>query len=193
MSAMRAYEGPFAELSPPEQVLALLASVPRLRAKLQVCFAPAAEPVHCMRPVQAVLKVVRVQAAPPQASGPPDACPCASSRTQCLPSSCDLCPDLQALLFVRQCGPLVADATAALRCVQAACVQVCCCTRRGARPCHRAALYSCRLSEPRSGTRGSCHSGAGPALTNITDLSVLSGSVRRSEQAGGCDRCCEQY
>lgn len=64
ISAMRAFDGTFEDLAPPEKVLALLASIPRLRQKLQ------------------------------------------------------------ALLFQRQCGGLVADATSALRCAQDACTQV---------------------------------------------------------------------
>ncbi len=61
---MRAFDGTYEDLAPPERVLALLASVPRLRQKLQ------------------------------------------------------------ALLFQRQFGGLVADASVALRFAQAACTQV---------------------------------------------------------------------
>lgn len=65
MAAFKAYGGLFGDLSPPEQVLAHLAAVPRLRAKLQVllfrrqCAALVADADASLRCVQTACAQVR--------------------------------------------------------------------------------------------------------------------------------------
>lgn len=134
ISAMRAFDGTYEDLAPPERVLALLASVPRLRQKLQV------------------------------------------------------------LLFQRQFGGLVADASVALRFAQAACTQV----------SRDHVLKRDQVSKPQRVISGSCY--PAPAVrANFGRLGshsqVCRDSVRcegtrtsvltcRFGGAPGCGRCC---